>query len=153
MTHYHLDITEELCWGCKTCEVACKQENGSPTGVKLISVEGDGPRRIDGSLHFIFRARRCLHCEDPECVAACPDDALAQRPDGIVILHTEECTGCEACIGACPYEAIAFDETRGVATKCGLCAPRIDAGLLPACADNVCPAHCIHLRKTNVAAG
>jgi hypothetical protein len=24
----------------------------------------------------------------------------------------------------------------------------VEKGLLPACADNVCPAHCIHLKKS-----
>lgn len=153
MTPYRLHIQEELCWGCKTCEVACKQENGSPAGVKLIEVVEEGPLRREGDLHFTFRVRRCLHCADPECVTACPEGALIRRPDGIVTLDREECTGCEACIEECPYEAIAFNRPRGVAAKCDLCAPRIDAGLLPACADNICPAHCIHLRGEDIIVG
>jgi Fe-S-cluster-containing dehydrogenase component len=31
-----------------------------------------------------------------------------------------------------------------VARKCNLCHHRVDRGLMPACADNVCLAHCIH---------
>ena len=33
-----LTVDHEACWGCKTCEVACKQEMKAPDGVKLISV-------------------------------------------------------------------------------------------------------------------
>ena len=50
-----LKIAEEKCWGCQTCEVACKQENQAPEGVKLIRVREDGPRQIDGRWHFTFR--------------------------------------------------------------------------------------------------
>ena len=44
------------------------------------------------------------------------------------------------------YEAITYDMSRGIAQKCNLCHHRVDKGLLPACADNVCLAHCIHFR-------
>jgi Fe-S-cluster-containing dehydrogenase component len=42
---------------------------------------------------------------------------------------------------------IAFDDDRSVAQKCNLCHHRVDQGLIPACADNVCPAHCIDFRN------
>jgi Fe-S-cluster-containing dehydrogenase component len=45
---------------------------------------------------------------------------------------------------ACPYDAIRFDEEKGKALKCNLCHHRVDKGLIPACADNVCLAHCIY---------
>ena len=32
MTTWALTIGEAFCWGCKTCEVACKQENGAAKG-------------------------------------------------------------------------------------------------------------------------
>lgn len=73
-------------------------------------------------------------------------EAIAKRDDGIVILNHEECSGCQACIDACPYGAIAFDSARGMAQKRDLCYHRVDHGLLSACADNVCPAHCIYFR-------
>ena len=144
MKRYALVIDEERCWGCKTCEVACKQEEGAPDGVNLITVWEDGPRVIDGKLDFVYRVNVCQHCDDPDCLEACPEEAITKRDDGIVILDGEKCTGCQLCIDACPYDAIAFDGENGVARKCNLCYHRIDKGLLPACADNVCLAHCIH---------
>ncbi|MCL4538668.1 MAG: hypothetical protein M1378_03575 [Bacteroidetes bacterium] len=45
---------------------------------------------------------------------------------------------------ACPYNAIRFDENNQKALKCNLCYHRVDRGLIPACADNVCLAHCIY---------
>jgi Fe-S-cluster-containing dehydrogenase component len=145
MNRFALTIAEEQCWGCQTCELACKQENGAPEGVKLIRVGEHGPRQIDGQWHYTFTVNRCRHCEDPPCVGACPDDAIAKREDGIVVLDRGACSGCRSCQEACPYDAIDFDETHNVARKCNLCHHRVHRGLLPACADNVCLAHCIHL--------
>jgi Fe-S-cluster-containing dehydrogenase component len=39
---------------------------------------------------------------------------------------------------------IGFDEAKQTALKCNLCHHRVDHGLFPACADNVCLAHCIY---------
>jgi Fe-S-cluster-containing dehydrogenase component len=78
-------------------------------------------------------------------MTVCPVEAITKRNDGIVILDGELCTGCELCLDACPFDAIYFDKSLEIATKCNLCHQRIDAGLLPACADNVCLAHCIRL--------
>ncbi len=144
MSKYALLIKNELCWGCKTCEVACKQENQAAEGVKLISVSEDGPSVIDGQLNFVYRVNHCRHCDDPPCAEACPEAAIAKRADGIVVMDDSLCTGCQACIEACPYDAIDFDHQKGIAQKCNLCHHRVDHGLIPACADNVCPAHCIY---------
>lgn len=147
MTRFTLEIDDEKCWGCMTCEVACKQENQAPDGVKLIHVSEDGPRRIDGRWHFVFTVNRCRHCEDPPCAEVCPTGAIVKRKDNIVVLEKSGCAGCGSCIEACPFHAIAFDEAANTAVKCNLCHHRVDKGLLPACADNVCLAHCIHLNR------
>jgi Fe-S-cluster-containing dehydrogenase component len=118
---YALRIDDAACWGCKTCEVACKQEMDAPDGVKLIEV-----------------------LEDPPCAEACSAEAIRKRDDGIVVLDDQLCTGCQTCLEACPYGVIAFDGERGVARKCNLCHHRVDKGLYPACADNVCLGHCIY---------
>ncbi|MBT8370780.1 MAG: 4Fe-4S binding protein [Deltaproteobacteria bacterium] len=146
MKKFELSIDNNLCWGCKTCEVACKQENRTDDGVKLISVQENGPELIDGKLDFSFQVDRCRHCDDPPCAEACPEEAISKREDSIVIMDYDLCSGCKACIDACPYDAIAFDENKCSAQKCNLCHHRVDQGLIPACADNVCLAHCIYFR-------
>jgi Fe-S-cluster-containing dehydrogenase component len=168
VTRLRLKIESDLCWGCKTCEVACKQENGAPTGVKLIEVWQDGPKRTGAAspegaeaapgasattepgLSFRYRMRYCRHCREPKCLEACHYDAIEKRRDGIVVIDESFCAGCEACVTACPFDAVTFDRPRRVAVKCNLCHHRIDEGLLPACADNVCLAHCISLYGAEV---
>jgi Fe-S-cluster-containing dehydrogenase component len=144
MKPYELRINHDLCWGCRTCEVACKQENRTSDGIRLISVWEDGPRIMDGKLDVVFRIALCRHCDDPPCAEACPEEGIFKREDGIVVMDGERCSGCGSCIDACPYHAISLDSFRGVAQKCNLCHHRIDQGLVPACADNICPAHCIY---------
>jgi tetrathionate reductase subunit B len=143
MKKYALTIDHELCWGCKTCEVACKQENKAADGIKFIAVTENGPKEINGKYEFSFHINMCRHCDDPPCMDVCPEEAITKREDGIVIMDYDLCTGCQACMDVCPYDAIAFDEDESLAQKCNLCHHRVDQGLLPACADNVCLAHCI----------
>ncbi len=59
--------------------------------------------------------------------------------------EAQRCISCgSCCIQACPYGAIAFDPKTGKIQKCNLCHHRVTNGLYPACADNVCLAHCIY---------
>jgi Fe-S-cluster-containing dehydrogenase component len=116
MKKHALRIDEAFCWGCKACEVACKQENHVPDGVKLIALKEEFSKGSDGAPNVIFRLSICRHCDDPPCVAACPVEAITQRQDGIVVLDHGGCTGCESCLEVCPYDAIAFDRQDGVAS-------------------------------------
>jgi len=146
MYRYALEIEHDACWGCRTCEIACKQEFQFAPGIQVIYVSEDGPKKVDDRWAYVFRINVCRHCDEPPCAEACPQEAIAKRPDGIVVLDDQLCSGCGSCLDACPYDAIAFDEENQVAQKCNLCHRRVDAGLLPACADNVCLAHCIHFK-------
>jgi Fe-S-cluster-containing dehydrogenase component len=147
MPSFELSIEDRLCWGCKTCEAACKEENLTAYGIKLISVREKCSDIIDQQQDFIFQVNLCRHCDEPPCVQACPEEAISKREDGIVIMDYDLCTGCQACIDVCPYDAIAFDDDKGITQKCNLCYHRVDEGLIPACADNVCLAHCIHFNS------
>ena len=147
MNKYALVIEEYACWGCQACQVACQQEYNpvhATNGIKYLSVWGDGPKLVDGKLDFVWRVNVCKHCDDPDCIPVCPSEAIVKRPDGIVVLDQETCNGCQACITACTFDAISFSEKTGTAIKCNLCHHRVDQGLYPACADNVCLAHCIY---------
>jgi Fe-S-cluster-containing dehydrogenase component len=144
MTQHAVIIDHESCWGCKACEVACKQENNIDAGVKLIRVSDNSPKKVDGKLEFIFNVNACTQCDEFPCADVCAFEAIMKRPDSIVILDEDLCTGCELCIDVCPEDAMRYNENSDVVQKCNLCYHRVDKGLIPACADNVCLAHCIY---------
>jgi NADPH-dependent glutamate synthase beta subunit-like oxidoreductase len=108
--HYKLIFEDFACWGCKACEVACKQEYNKPPfvaydpsradSIKHLSVWEDGPKYLDDKLHFMWRIQVCKHCTQPVCATACPEEAISRDPaTGIVLLDQEKCTGCNAVAG------------------------------------------------------
>ena len=137
-----LMIDLERCIGCKSCEVACKQEHGLGPGEYRNRVVwlGDPDRP---ALDFLTVA--CQHCERPACLRACPVNPKAITKDaatGIVSVNEDRCTGCGECIVACPYGAMGYDAQDHHSVKCDLCADRRAAGLTTACA-SVCPGYAI----------
>jgi ferredoxin len=87
----------------------------------------------------------CQHCDDAPCIPACPvEGALYKREDGLVIIDSVKCTGCQACVDACPYDVIYFNESLNIAQKCTGCAHLLDGGewKIPRCADS-CPTEAI----------
>ncbi|MFC1945803.1 4Fe-4S dicluster domain-containing protein [Chloroflexota bacterium] len=135
---YGLAFDLERCIGCSTCIIACKSENGreSGSGIRVETIGGhhrDTPAGRHPELTMHFLPVPCMHCEKPSCADVCPVSAISKREDGIVLVDSDECTGCQACIDACPYGAIIFDEEDNTVWKCTLCASRIDGGLEPFC--------------------
>jgi Fe-S-cluster-containing dehydrogenase component len=141
---FALKVDDEHCWGCKACEVACKQEHRAPTGVKLIRVGETKPGGTDSKADSRFIVSLCRHCDEPPCAPACSARAITKRGDGIVFLDRTRCNGCGACARACPYGAVASDGPGEPPWKCNMCPDRLEKGLIPSCADNVCLAHCIY---------
>jgi ferredoxin len=53
-------------------------------------------------------AEPCVNCKYTECVEVCPVDCFREG-ENILIIHTEECIDCAACVPACPTSAIFAD--------------------------------------------
>ena len=121
------------CIGCHACEVACKQEHGLGVGPRLVKV-------IEQTPNFI--PVYCHHCADAPCKKACPVEAISRNEQGIVLIDHELCIGCKACVEACPFGAMQFDEHREIAVKCDLCVVRLKNNEEPACS-LACPTDCI----------
>lgn len=115
------------CIGCKACEIACRNENGTEGNVMW--------RQVTKLSADSYLSNSCNHCSSPECFRVCPENAFTKRYDGIVLIDTNRCSGCGLCIDACPYGAPQYDFTAHKVTKCQMCYPRQDAGLPPACVE------------------
>lgn len=136
---YGLVIDLERCIGCHACTIACKVENDMEvdSGIRVETIGGphpDTPAGIFPQLSMHFLPVPCMHCDQPPCRDACPNEAIYKRPDGIVLIDEEKCDGCQACETACPYGALFYDPDRDVERKCTLCHERLDEGFEPFCA-------------------
>jgi Fe-S-cluster-containing dehydrogenase component len=155
MTRYAMAVDLSRCVGCSACMVACKAENQVPAGAfrlrvgemtwgepqAIASGRWGLPESANGAagIHVETLHAQCYHCEGAPCTAVCPTGATYQdKATGIVKIDPARCTGCKACIVACPYGMRHLDPLLGVADKCSFCDHRLARGLHPACVD-VCP--------------
>ncbi len=143
---YSLFVDLDRCIGCYACEVACKQEHDLPVGPRWIRVFQDGPKETSAGLQLDFCPQLCKQCEDPKCGEVCPENAISKNPEGPVLIDFDRCNGCKACIEACPFELMGFDEVSGKASKCDFCVGRLVQGLEPSCVA-FCPGKALVLQK------
>ena len=128
---FYFDMTS--CFGCRTCQVACKDKNDLEIGVtfRTVSSREVGSFPTPAAFHF---SETCNHCEQPACVAACPSGAMYKTEEGPVLFDTELCDGCGACVQFCPYGVPKILET-GKVGKCDSCVGLRANGNNPACVD------------------
>ncbi len=155
---YAMAIDLQLCTGCNTCSVACKQENNLPDGVwwtQVVTVGGDGedvPAGTYPDLRLDYLPLACQHCANGPCVDVCPSSATTRREDGIVMQDVSLCIGCRYCMIVCPFTSVrVFAEEQphhaipfptgenpsshrgSTVEKCTFCAHRLALGKEPAC--------------------
>ena len=53
--------------------------------------------------------QHCVDCKYTDCVAVCPVDAFHDGPR-MVYINPDTCVNCDACVPACPVEAIFSEE-------------------------------------------
>lgn len=126
-------IDLKKCIGCRSCYVACKAENRTPTRTdwRCVVERETGPYP-NTKREFVSLA--CNHCDEPACLKSCPVNAITKRAqDGVVLIDQEKCIGCRYCVFVCPYGAPRIGTATGKVNKCTMCAHCLDAGLRPAC--------------------
>ncbi len=147
MSNYRMKLDKNRCIHCKACEVHCKVKNNNPVGIKYAVHTSGKPELKAGKVVMKASFRSCYHCEDPECVKACPTEAMVRREsDGLVYVIKELCIGCESCISACPWNIPVLHEDSNIVGKCDYCMDRLDAGLEPACV-TACTTHALTLER------
>ncbi len=134
---YLIDFNAEKCTQCHGCEIACKAWRELSYGVQYRRVlnlwQGEYPRVKNASLSLA-----CLHCVEPACAAACPEDAISKNEtDGLVVVDETICNGCGICADACAFEVPQFGEY-GIMQKCDLCCDQQLGDTAPPCVDT-CP--------------
>ena len=134
---YAMAVDSKRCVGCSACVLACKTENALPDSMQRAWVESD-LRGIFPNLAMEIRSSRCQQCSNAPCVTNCPTGASYFGEGGVVLVDRDLCTGCKACLAACPYDARSIHPD-GYADKCTLCVHRIGRKQQqPACASS-CP--------------
>jgi molybdopterin-containing oxidoreductase family iron-sulfur binding subunit len=160
---YGMVIDLSRCVGCDACTLACKQKNGTTSGVYWCQVLKSEVGRYPNARPS-YTPLHCMHCANPACVGVCPTGASVKRADGIVLVDQEKCIGCRACMIACPYDARFFlkkyegyyrdkgltayeiahraGKVEGTISKCDLCLDLVEAGDMPACVQ-ACPSRAL----------
>jgi Fe-S-cluster-containing dehydrogenase component len=140
-------VNADLCIGCSTCGMACKNQYHQEPGVvwrQLYPLS----EQIYPHRERAFYSLACNHCDNPCCLEDCPVDAFYKREDGVVVHNVEACIGCGNCVRSCPFGAPRYNPVTAKAEKCSMCWERLDAGLLPACVQG-CPTGALKLVDLN----
>ena len=125
-----IQVDAKLCRDCQTCALACSlhHEGECNLGLARLVVTKDMAR-------YEFDIVICQHCDEPDCILACPSEAMILDERGVVIILDDECSRCGSCAASCPHDAIFYNEVQDRYIKCDLCANRQEG---PLCVE-LCP--------------
>ena len=138
-----LQADPSLCRDCQACTLACSLYHAGECNLGLARL-----RVTKDMARYEFDIVVCRHCEDPDCVAACPNESIRwDDQHRVVIIDQDECLLCGACEEACPYHAIFYDPVSRQYLKCDLCAGRVGG---PLCVE-LCPVHALTLSLPSAA--
>ena len=109
------------CSGCGGCELVCSLFHEGECNPTLARIH---------VFREVFTGENtpevCKQCLCPECLSACPVEAIKiDAKTGARVIVEEYCTGCEKCMAACLFNEkktiLRFNPEKNVAIKCDLC--------------------------------
>ncbi len=109
-------VTVPKCIACGKCELACgfahaKDGKSGQTRIHIIK------RGVEAGTPIV-----CYQCSDAACVKSCTKDALVRNPKtGAIDVDMAKCIKCKACVAACPFGNMGWDENFKEIHKCDLC--------------------------------
>ena len=68
------------CIDCRACMVACSVENTIAMDKTRIWVSGIGVKGVFPDLQRASMVYHCMHCNEPDCLSACPVGAAIYNP-------------------------------------------------------------------------
>ena len=103
---------QELCTGCRACEVACstayfKTSDRNKSAIRIINNDNS------------FHARKCTQCG--ECIDMCTAHAIYRDKNGVVRIDKKLCVGCLGCVGYCSELVMFYDDDLTEPFKCIAC--------------------------------
>lgn len=115
----------QLCTGCRVCMAVCSfvKERGSvrPEASRIqVHVDPFG-----GTVEN-YMPQPCLQCEEPQCLSACPVEAVyVDVKTGARVIDEDRCIRCGKCVEACGSHfdppRVIFDQDKQTYVKCDLC--------------------------------
>ncbi len=138
MKKISMAIDLDRCIGCFSCEIACKNENQVALGVQYNKVFNVGPSGEYPNMEMYQVPALCQACANAPCVEVCPTGASYIDKDGLILIDSEKCIACGACMTACPYGARSYNEKADYVEKCTMCSHLLNANDQPACVKACC---------------
>ncbi|MFZ3069852.1 MAG: 4Fe-4S dicluster domain-containing protein [Anaerolineaceae bacterium] len=107
-----LTCKQEICTGCKACEVACsraffKTDDRDKSAIRIINNDN------------AFRAIKCTQCG--ECINMCTAHAIYRDKNGVVRIDKQLCVGCLGCVGFCTESVMFYTDDLAEPFKCIAC--------------------------------
>ena len=125
----YLLVDTKKCQGCATCMLACSLVHEGKQSLYLARIQVlQNPFE---KWPYDVSIEQCRQCVEPECVEACPEEALSVDAAHGNLRHVdkEKCIGCGMCAEACPFTpsrtVVAPDsdfDGEDKSQKCDLCA-------------------------------
>lgn len=122
-------VDRAKCQSCYTCMASCSLVNEGAASFSYSRIQVS----VDAFAQYPYDVviNQCRQCTDPQCVAACPVDAMMidEEHGNIRLVDVEKCIGCGQCVSACdkmfgaarpivgPHEQYDGNKSR----KCDLC--------------------------------
>ena len=114
----HIEWDKVKCSNCMSCVVVCSERHTGTSAPSRAHIRVSIDLLADGDV----TAQYCRQCQDADCAAACPEEAiLFDARIRAWVVQEERCMACEACVAACSYGAIVMDPETNLASKCDLC--------------------------------